>query len=73
MRELEIGAPQHLLAITAIGRQAGHGNIHGPGHQAVLADTGGDLLVHHYYANNGTSLLGINRLAHDSAGRPRIL
>jgi arabinan endo-1,5-alpha-L-arabinosidase len=52
---------------------AGHGNFHGPGHQAVLADTGGDLLVYHYYANNGTSLLGINRLAYDSAGWPRVL
>ena len=49
---------------------AGHGNIHGPGHQAVLADTDGDVLVYHYYANNGASLLGINRIAYDSAGWP---
>ncbi|RAS70514.1 arabinan endo-1,5-alpha-L-arabinosidase [Lentzea atacamensis] len=52
---------------------AGHGSVHGPGHQAVLADTGGDLLIYHYYADNGTSLLGINRLTYDSAGWPRVL
>lgn len=49
---------------------AGHGNIHGPGHQAVLADTDGDVLVYHYYANNGASLLGINRIGYDAAGWP---
>ncbi|GIJ75041.1 family 43 glycosylhydrolase [Virgisporangium ochraceum] len=49
---------------------AGHGSIHGPGHQAVLADTDGDVLVYHYYANNGASLLGINRIGYDSAGWP---
>lgn len=49
---------------------ASHGNIHGPGHQAVLADTDGDVLVYHYYANNGASLLGINRIGYDAAGWP---
>ncbi len=49
---------------------AGHGSIHGPGHQAVLADSDGDVLVYHYYADNGTSLLGINLLGYDSAGWP---
>lgn len=49
---------------------AAHGSIHGPGHQAVLADTDGDVLTYHYYANNGTSLLGINRIGYDSAGWP---
>ncbi|MFI6511557.1 family 43 glycosylhydrolase [Streptosporangium sp. NPDC050855] len=49
---------------------AGHGSIHGPGHQAVLADTDGELLVYHYYADNGASLLGINRIGYDSAGWP---
>jgi arabinan endo-1,5-alpha-L-arabinosidase len=27
---------------------AGHGSIHGPGHQAVLADSDGDALIYHY-------------------------
>ncbi|MFF3445456.1 family 43 glycosylhydrolase [Streptosporangium sp. NPDC002721] len=49
---------------------AGHGSIHGPGHQDVLADTDGELLIYHYYANNGASLLGINRIGYDSAGWP---
>ncbi|MEU6077027.1 family 43 glycosylhydrolase [Micromonospora sp. NPDC047074] len=49
---------------------AGHGGIHGPGHQAVLADTGGDALVYHYYADNGVSLLGINLIGYDAAGWP---
>ncbi|MEU4520304.1 arabinan endo-1,5-alpha-L-arabinosidase [Amycolatopsis sp. NPDC024027] len=51
---------------------AGHGGIHGPGHEAVLADNDGDLLVYHYYADNGASLLGINRLTYDSAGWPSV-
>lgn len=49
---------------------AGHGNIHGPGHQAVFTDTDADVLVYHYYANNGASLLGINLLGYDAAGWP---
>jgi arabinan endo-1,5-alpha-L-arabinosidase len=49
---------------------AGHGNIHGPGHNAVIADTDADVLVYHYYANNGASRLGINLLGYDSAGWP---
>ncbi|MFB6392848.1 arabinan endo-1,5-alpha-L-arabinosidase [Polymorphospora lycopeni] len=49
---------------------AGHGSIHGPGHQAVIADTDADVLVYHYYANNGASRLGINLLGYDSAGWP---
>jgi arabinan endo-1,5-alpha-L-arabinosidase len=49
---------------------ASHGDIHGPGHQAVLADSGGEVLVYHYYANNGASLLGMNRIGYDSAGWP---
>ncbi|GGK97470.1 hypothetical protein GCM10007964_44680 [Sphaerisporangium melleum] len=51
---------------------AGHGSIHGPGHQAVLADTDGDILFYHYYADNGSSLLGINKLGWDSAGWPYV-
>jgi arabinan endo-1,5-alpha-L-arabinosidase len=52
---------------------AGHGSIHGPGHEAVLADNDGDLLIYHYYADNGASLLGINRLTYDSAGWPQVV
>ena len=36
----------------------------------MLTDTGGDVLVYHYYADNGSSLLGINRLGWDAAGWP---
>jgi arabinan endo-1,5-alpha-L-arabinosidase len=49
---------------------AGHGSIHGPGHQAVIADTDGDVLFYHYYADSGASYLGINKLGYDSAGWP---
>jgi len=49
---------------------AGHGAIHGPGHQAVLADGDQDVLIYHYYADNGASLLGINLLGYDTAGWP---
>ncbi|WP_439658654.1 arabinan endo-1,5-alpha-L-arabinosidase [Lentzea sp. HUAS TT2] len=49
---------------------AGQGSVHGPGHQDVLADVDGDLLVYHYYTDTGASRLGINLLAFDSAGWP---
>jgi arabinan endo-1,5-alpha-L-arabinosidase len=49
---------------------AGHGNIHGPGHQAVLADTDAEVLVYHYYTDSGAANLGINLLGYDSAGWP---
>jgi arabinan endo-1,5-alpha-L-arabinosidase len=49
---------------------AGQGSVHGPGHQDVLADADSDVLVYHYYADNGASLLGINLLAYDAAGWP---
>lgn len=49
---------------------AGQGSVHGPGHQDVLADVDSDVLVYHYYADNGASLLGINLLAFDSAQWP---
>ncbi|GAA3814403.1 arabinan endo-1,5-alpha-L-arabinosidase [Sphaerisporangium flaviroseum] len=51
---------------------AGHGSIHGPGHQAILADSDADVLVYHYYADNGAARLGINLLAYDSAGWPYV-
>ena len=49
---------------------ASHGSFHGTGHQAVITDVDGDILVYHYYADNGASFLGINRLGWDSAGWP---
>ncbi|NUT98269.1 MAG: arabinan endo-1,5-alpha-L-arabinosidase [Saccharothrix sp.] len=49
---------------------AGHDNVHGPGHQDVFTDVDSDILVYHYYADNGTPLLGINLLGYDSAGWP---
>ena len=51
---------------------ASHGSIHGPGHQAVLPDVDGDVLVYHYYANNGASNLGINLIGYDAAGWPYV-
>lgn len=49
---------------------AGQGSVHGPGHQDVLADGSSDVLIYHYYADNGVSRLGINALTFDSAGWP---
>ncbi|MFG1809728.1 arabinan endo-1,5-alpha-L-arabinosidase [Streptomyces sp. NPDC049040] len=51
---------------------AGHGSIHGPGGEGVFTDTDHDILVYHYYANNGAPLLGINWLGYDSAGWPYV-
>jgi arabinan endo-1,5-alpha-L-arabinosidase len=51
---------------------AGQGSVHGPGHQDVFGDTDHDILVYHYYADNGASLLGLNWLGWDSAGWPYV-
>ncbi|MFD1149004.1 arabinan endo-1,5-alpha-L-arabinosidase [Saccharothrix hoggarensis] len=51
---------------------AGQGSVHGPGHQDVFADTDSDILVYHYYADNGASLLGVNWLGWDAAGWPYV-
>ncbi|MDB1090015.1 arabinan endo-1,5-alpha-L-arabinosidase [Streptomyces sp. ACA25] len=51
---------------------AGHGSIHGPGHQDVFADTDSDILAYHYYTPNGTAQLGINWLGWDTAGWPYV-
>ncbi len=51
---------------------AGHGSVHGPGGQSVLADSDSDVLVYHYYADNGNPLLGINLIGYDSAGWPYV-
>jgi arabinan endo-1,5-alpha-L-arabinosidase len=51
---------------------AGHGGVHGPGHEAVIADSDADVLVYHYYADSGASYLGINLLGYDSAGWPYV-
>ena len=45
---------------------AGHGSIHGPGHQAVIED----VLFYHYYTDSGASRLGINPIGWDAAGWP---
>jgi arabinan endo-1,5-alpha-L-arabinosidase len=63
------------VALTAGGGTqvlAGHGSIHGPGHQAVLADNDGELLIYHYYADSGASLLGINRIGYDAQNWPYV-
>lgn len=49
---------------------AGHGSIHGPGHEAMITDADGEILVYHYYADSGASFLGINRVSWDTAGWP---
>jgi poly(3-hydroxybutyrate) depolymerase len=51
---------------------AGHGSIHGPGGQSVFTDADADVLVYHYYADNGAARLGINLLGYDSAGWPYV-
>ncbi|WP_239117448.1 arabinan endo-1,5-alpha-L-arabinosidase [Paractinoplanes ferrugineus] len=51
---------------------AGHGSIHGPGGQSVYSDADADVLVYHYYADNGTAKLGINLLGYDSSGWPYV-
>ncbi|WP_049558366.1 family 43 glycosylhydrolase [Nonomuraea sp. SBT364] len=63
------------VALTAGGGTeilAGHGSIHGPGHQAVITDTDGDILFYHWYANDDSSRLGINKIGYDAAGWPYV-
>ncbi len=49
---------------------AGHGSIHGPGHQHVFADTDSEVLTYHYYTDSGASRLGLNLIGYDTAGWP---
>jgi arabinan endo-1,5-alpha-L-arabinosidase len=51
---------------------AGHGSIHGPGHQAIVPDADADVIYYHYYADNGSPLLGINLIGWDSASWPYV-
>ncbi|KAI6782817.1 uncharacterized protein J7T54_000960 [Emericellopsis cladophorae] len=37
-----------------------HGSINGPGHNAVFTDNDGDVLVYHYYRDDGVAQMGIN-------------
>ncbi|CAL3972050.1 unnamed protein product [Diplocarpon coronariae] len=39
---------------------ASHGSVHGPGHNAILADNDGDVIFYHYYRDDGVAQLGIN-------------
>ncbi|KAK4176033.1 glycosyl hydrolase [Triangularia setosa] len=45
---------------------ASHGSVHGPGHNAVFTDVDGDVLVYHYYRNDGVAQLGINRVRYEN-------
>jgi hypothetical protein len=67
---LDPTASYQLVARHSGKALTGHGSVHGPGHQAVIADSDGEVLLYHYYANNGASFLGINRIGYDSAGWP---
>jgi arabinan endo-1,5-alpha-L-arabinosidase len=49
---------------------ASHGNINGPGHQAVFTDEDADVLVYHWYANSGFSSIGINLIRWDDSDWP---
>jgi arabinan endo-1,5-alpha-L-arabinosidase len=63
------------IAMTAGGGTemlAGHDGVHGPGHQAVFADSDADVLAYHYYAANDAALLGINLIGYDTAGWPYV-
>ncbi|WP_236743305.1 MULTISPECIES: arabinan endo-1,5-alpha-L-arabinosidase [Nocardiopsis] len=77
-RSRSITGPYHDRAGTAMtsggGTEvlAGHGGVHGPGHQDVFADTDSDILAYHYYADDGTALLGVNWLGWDSSGWPYV-
>jgi arabinan endo-1,5-alpha-L-arabinosidase len=51
---------------------AGHGAIHGPGHQAVITHDNSDVLVYHYYPDSGGAQLGLNRIGYDSTGWPYV-
>lgn len=42
-----------------------HGDILGPGHNAVFKDDDGHVLVYHYYNPEGVAQLGINRIKYD--------
>ena len=68
-------ADKNGTAMTSSGGSeilAGHGSIHGPGGQSVFTDSDADVLVYHYYADNGAARLGINLLGYDSAGWPYV-
>ena len=51
---------------------ASHDNIHGPGGQDLFSDNDGDILVYHYYADDGTPRLGVDRVGYDSTGWPYV-
>ncbi|KAL9564078.1 hypothetical protein ACKAV7_011791 [Fusarium commune] len=46
---------------------AGHGQIRGPGHNAVVTDNNTDVLVYHYFdATRGDARIDINLLRYDN-------
>jgi arabinan endo-1,5-alpha-L-arabinosidase len=64
------------VALTAGGGTeilATHDAVFGPGHPAVIADGGQDVLLYHYYTRAGDARLGINLLGWTTDGWPSVV
>ncbi|KAK0113976.1 hypothetical protein ONS95_014219 [Cadophora gregata] len=53
-------AGQDMMQGGGTQMMSSQGSVHGPGHCAVFTDNDGDVLVYHYYKDNGDATLGIN-------------